>query len=116
LKKKSKTPRAKLIAEMDKLWRQVAWDRARGICEWCGKPAKDVHHMVARRRSSYLRHRLENAVAVCASCHFNFHNKESLTGWRIMEFDRADDYEFLLDNMHKNIQVRDYEEVRRHLE
>lgn len=115
MRKKAVTPRAKMIAKMDDLWRKKVKERA-GKCEWCGEPGRDCHHMVGRRRSTFLRHRLENGVYLCVSCHMNFHNKESLSGWKVFEYQRKDDYDFLLEHMHKTVQVRDWDAVRSHLE
>lgn len=101
MRKRAKTDSAKLIRKCDVLWSKLVRKRADFKCEWCGAPARDAHHMVARRRSAYLRHRIENGVALCASCHFNFHNKESYTGWFKFERDRYDDFFFVRANMYE---------------
>lgn len=100
LKKKSSTDKAKIVKQCDTLWSKIV--RARHPkCEWCGKPSTDAHHMVGRRRSAYLRHCLENGVALCASCHFNFHSKESYTGWAKFEELRPSDHAHVLGNMNE---------------
>lgn len=57
--------------------------------------------MVARRRSSLLRHHVANGVALCASCHYRFHNHESRTGWQKFAEQRPADLKFLESEMNK---------------
>lgn len=96
----SKSERAKLIRRCDDLWKKFIKERAKGVCEWCGKPGRDAHHMVGRRRSIFLRHKPENGVFVCVSCHFNFHNMESDTGWELFKTQRPECYSLV--RLYKN--------------
>lgn len=98
-------PKKGLVRKCDAAWSKAVRARAKGKCEWCAKPANDAHHMVGRRRSAYLRHRLENGVALCQSCHFNFHSKESITGWTAFQKKRKKDFEFVTTKMNECIKV-----------
>ena len=84
--------------------RRIAWARAEGRCEWCGKRvvpdrvpeiSGDCHHMVYRSASQHLKCRPENIVLICGPCHYRFHNKESQTGWKLFEQQRPADYAFV---------------------
>lgn len=77
------------LADME--WAILVKLHAHGLCEWCGKPAQDAHHMVSRRHAA-TRHLPENGVALCKGCHLHFHNKESLTGWELFQTSRPESY------------------------
>lgn len=96
LRRKSKSPNAKIVAAADALWAKIVKDRASGLCEKCGKPGSDAHHMVSRRYR-YLRHELANGVYLCKGCHLNFHSKESLSLWAWMQVNRPKDFNFIND-------------------
>lgn len=116
MKRKKKTALQKLIAECDTMARRRALLRAKYICEWCDQPACDVHHMITRGASFYLRHRLENLVALCKGCHMSFHNRSPLEGIEMFRLRRQDDYDFIMSHRHRMVKrntehmtrVRDY--------
>lgn len=101
IKKKSTKSSAKLKAECDAMWAQLVKHRAGGKCEQCNAPGRDAHHMVARRRSAFLRHDLRNGVFLCVGCHSRFHNWESLSLWEWMEESRSEDFQAIRDAMNE---------------
>lgn len=69
LNRRSRTPRARLIRELDKLWQQVICRRSGGKCALCGsKQGVSAHHFIKRRDLAY-RHELYNGIALCFTCH-----------------------------------------------
>lgn len=88
-----------LMQRCDHLWAKAVKLRAKGVCEWCGKPAIDSHHMVSRARSRMLRHDLRNGVALCKGCHMEFHNRQSLSGWKNFERQRPKDFAYVSEVM-----------------
>ncbi len=68
----AKTPRAKLISEIDVLWYKYL---LKDYCEVCGKEASQVHHFYPKGQYAHLRHDLENGVSVCSGCHMAHHSK-----------------------------------------
>jgi len=56
-------------------WREqrvTIFRRAKGRCEWCGRPATQVHHLNYRRVFNELP---SDLVALCAECHADVHHK-----------------------------------------
>ena len=86
--------------ECDRLWAEIVRDLAKCICELCGKPGADAHHMVSRAKNRFLRHSINNGCYLCKGCHMGFHNKESQTLWKWFEENRPDDYAFLQEYKH----------------
>lgn len=73
LKRKSKTTRAKLMAELDKLVSERT--RERGYCQRCGSAdCLQAHHIIRRSQSTLLRWDLRNLMCLCKKCHFWWHN------------------------------------------
>ena len=89
-----KLTRSQLIKLCDPIWSKLVKLHAHGLCEWCGKPAADSHHMLSRRNMS-TRFKPENGVALCKGCHLHFHNNESLTGWEKLKEQRPESYEVI---------------------
>lgn len=60
--------RKKLIAKMDKRWSLAVIDRYGGVCQKCGKPGENPHHVFLRRYmgSRFLK---ENGITLCTACH-----------------------------------------------
>ncbi len=67
-----KTPRAKLISEIDVLWYQYL---LKECCEVCGRQASQVHHFYPKGQYAFLRHDLDNGISLCPGCHFTHHSK-----------------------------------------
>lgn len=99
LRRKSKAPKAVLVRQADSLWAWAVKVRAKGMCEQCGKPGSDAHHMKSRK-SHLLRWDLRNGVFLCKGCHMRFHNQESWTLWQRFEEIRGDDWRFVVENLH----------------
>jgi 5-methylcytosine-specific restriction endonuclease McrA len=70
------------------VWSKLVKLHANGQCEWCGNPAVHAHHMIAKAQGNTLKYKLENGVALCYLCHVTFHQKNSLTGWKLFERQR----------------------------
>ena len=69
-KKRTKTPRKKLEAELDILWSEKVKENARYTCEKCGATDKQLnsHHIFSRAHRS-TRFLLENGICLCVGCH-----------------------------------------------
>lgn len=73
-KSTSKSLRKKCL----KLWSEIIRGRASGMCEVCGRPAKDAHHIIARGTSPNMGwFDLNNGIALCFQCH-RVHGAHSL--------------------------------------
>lgn len=97
-----KPTRTQLIKLCDIQWGKLVKLHANGLCELCGKPGRDPHHMVSRRHVA-LRWAPENGVFLCCGCHLNFHHKESLTAWRFLWDKRPLSYEHVLANQYVTV-------------
>jgi len=53
--------------------RKQALERDNGICQQCGKPGNDVHHLEKRSLSPAKRYDLANLVTLCRVCHGERH-------------------------------------------
>jgi hypothetical protein len=56
------------IKKLDKLWGLAIRKRANDLCEKCGKPANNPHHIFGRKNFS-VRWDLENGICLCSGCH-----------------------------------------------
>ena len=74
---RSNSPRAKLIAECDDLWRDIIRLSYMGKCMQpdCGKPGTDAHHLIGRDFKRF-RHSVLNGVLLCRGCHNAAHDFE----------------------------------------
>jgi 5-methylcytosine-specific restriction endonuclease McrA len=53
--------------------RLAIWERAKGMCEFCGRrPMRHVHH---RTYAAFGREPLRDLLAVCAGCHRYIHKR-----------------------------------------
>lgn len=54
----------------DKLWSKYVIERAKGVCEKCGRKYPRMHpHHIFTREIYHLRHSIENGVCLCFTCH-----------------------------------------------
>jgi hypothetical protein len=83
--------RQQLIKLCDVQWSKLVKLNVDRVCEWCGKPAMDSHHMLSRRNMS-TRFKPENGVALCKGCHLHYHNNEPITGWHKFQEQRPESY------------------------
>ena len=74
-RKKKKGARKTLIKACDKLWAEAVTKRDKGICQRCGKPGKQNHHIFSRRYLN-VRHCLDNGIHLCGGCHIFFAHVE----------------------------------------
>jgi hypothetical protein len=112
LSPRSRATRPNLIAACDRLWAFIVKANAgeghyliNVKCEWCPNAGTEAHHMVARRRSLFLRHHPSNGVWLCPSCHRRFHDHESLSGWQHFEQMRPEDLQCVKEHMWRPIPV-----------
>lgn len=56
-------------------------ERDNGICQHCGRPGENIHHIIfggiGRRRI----HAKENLITLCLDCHRLAHNVKSMRVW-----------------------------------
>lgn len=57
-----------MIASNMKNWKRRVADRDNGICQHCGKPAVDPHH-VLKRRYRLVKLETDNGISLCRFCH-----------------------------------------------
>jgi 5-methylcytosine-specific restriction endonuclease McrA len=58
--------------------RILALKRDNNICRRCGKPAKNVHHVIPRKKLE--NDSIENLVTLCKKCHRQVDNRFILVG------------------------------------
>lgn len=56
------------ISQADKLLQQAVLKRDNGVCQMCGKPASEGHHIIHCRYHT-VRWDLSNVVSLCRQCH-----------------------------------------------
>jgi hypothetical protein len=56
------------IKKLDKLWAVLVVSRDGGICQKCGKPGQNPHHIFYRRKLG-SRHLLKNGITLCDEHH-----------------------------------------------
>jgi len=52
--------------------RRAVLKRDKGVCQDCGKPAKQVHHLTYDR---IFRENMEDLISLCGECHAKRHGK-----------------------------------------
>jgi hypothetical protein len=65
---KPKSERQKAITELDRLWGLKVRARDNHICQYCGQPGNNPHHIVSRS-SKNTRWDLENGITLCGGHH-----------------------------------------------
>ena len=80
MRRRSKTPRAKLIAKLDKAIGQYIRDRDEYTCQKCGKMVEGsnchVSHVIPRSAGNALRWDENNLKVLCFKCHIGWWHKE----------------------------------------
>ena len=98
--------------KLDKMVREVIYERDGGQCMYCGKPGNNVHHIVGRRNRS-TRWFEPNLITLCPSCHTfstkSFHQDPLETmAWFVAHY--PDRYAKVMERKNK-ILKQDYEAV-----
>ncbi len=63
------------------IWRQVVLELDKGLCQFCGKPATDVHHIKPVKTHPHLALDPDNGISFCEECHYKIgHQGECSTG------------------------------------
>ncbi len=89
----------------DSEWAKLVKLNANGLCEFCGKPGVDPHHLVSRRHA-FLRHNPLNGALLCKGCHLHWHDVETLTGWEIIRTKRPLSYQACMSGKNATYQPR----------
>ena len=55
---------------LDRLFQELSKDKR---CQFCGRPAECIHHLIEKSRSEFLRYDYRNACPVCIKCHNLIH-------------------------------------------
>jgi len=61
------------ISKEDKAWSQAVKILAKGLCEYCLRPAENSHHFYSRRYKS-TRYDTNNGFSLCVKHHFWAHH------------------------------------------
>ena len=113
-KTKRKPSRKTLKNKCDKLWSVII--RSGRVCEICGRPARDPHHVVGRK-NHILRWDIRNGVRLCFTHHTGGNKSAHNDPLWFMDWfkkHRPDDYEYLLKKKNE-IWSKDYERVLEYL-
>ena len=71
--KKDRTALRKLELKADCL-AQNRYKEKNPYCLVCGSPTSNMHHVIFKSQSNYLRYSEKNLVPLCMKCHFKLHN------------------------------------------
>lgn len=69
MKRRRKTPKAKLKAYLDKMWSQITKDIHGRVCIWCGSKDNIQSDHIANRWKHATRWNVDNCVILCRTCH-----------------------------------------------
>ena len=59
-----------MIRDYGKNWkelRDLVLKRDKNVCRKCGKPAKEIHHIIPLRKGG--ENKIENLITLCKRCH-----------------------------------------------
>ena len=62
--------------------RRAVWSRAKGRCERCGAPGRDVHHLTYERVGA---ERLDDLRLLCRRCHCLAHRRWWCVVWQTLK-------------------------------
>lgn len=62
--------RKTLLKDCDKLWSLLIITRDKKICQACGRPGNNPHHIFSRKHMG-TRHDPENGITICWACHMH---------------------------------------------
>ena len=89
----------------DELWYRILIARTPN-CEYCGKPAVQIHHAIAKSLSAALRYDLRNGISLCAYHHLVLHAQADPDIMQQVIRQRGQEwYDYLEKNRHKIIKV-----------
>jgi hypothetical protein len=105
--------------KLDVLWSQIIRKRNNGLCEVCGKPAQNSHHIISRKYLA-LRWDLHNGINLCISCHVFGKNSAHQNPLFFMEYFksiREEDYAYLKErqNIVAGYKMADFELILENL-
>ena len=108
-----KPSRTTLNRKANKLWSEIIRKKNNGLCEVCGLPANNPHHIIGRRNLT-LRHDLINGCLLCSGCHtlrVDSAHQNSLAFSLWVQANRFEDWKYLISMMRKLTTQVDYEEI-----
>lgn len=116
MKRKKKSPRKKLITNLDSLWSRLTKLVHGRRCWWCGKTGNVQSDHIQNRHKYPTRWRIENCAILCVGCHL-FRKKRDPALWAQMVINRIgqDAWEWLMWESNRQDKT-DLEEVKKHLE
>ena len=56
-------------------------ERDDGICQYCGKPGQNIHHIAYGGTGRVRRHIKENLITLCLDCHGEAHSNREFREW-----------------------------------
>jgi len=110
LKRKGKGTRGRRLTDRDRadeVWRKVILALHPRCVTGCGYPATDAHHIISRGNHN-TRHRIENGLGLCRSCHRHAHDyPSSFREW--LELKLPDHYQWYMQNKQYRFERVDFE-------
>lgn len=64
---------AKTPLQIPKKRRQEVYDRDEGLCQICGKPTRNIHHIEPGKMGRRRNHHIANLITLCHVCHDRVH-------------------------------------------
>ena len=89
-KRRKKTEREKLLADIEYLWKVIVRYRDKYICRWCGKghvpgdPSYHASHIIPKSAGHAARFNLNNGKGLCFHCHINVWHKDPVAARRFL--------------------------------
>ena len=104
-----------LKKQCDIAWALAVRKTNNGLCEMCGKPAQNSHHIISRNNYS-LRYDIRNGANLCINDHLFGRNSAHQNSLAFMEWfrsSRPDDYEYIKSksNIIAHYSVLDYQNI-----
>jgi hypothetical protein len=59
----------------NQLWRKIVLKEDKGLCQFCGNPATDVHHIKPVKTHPHLALDPDNGISFCEECHYKIGHK-----------------------------------------
>jgi len=99
---KLKSPRQKLIIQLDALSKEAVRKRDGNTCQRCGKwvegAARHVSHVIPVSAGNKLRWDIQNMKILCFHCHINWWHKNPMESAKWFEDTFPDRWEYLQNN------------------
>ena len=70
-----------------RIWREVVLKRENYICEYCGMPATDAHHIKPKKLEPFFSLDPDYGVACCEECHYKYGHKDECSAVNLAHID-----------------------------